>query len=144
MAERYDLIIDFSRYSIGTQVVLQNLGLPNNDNTGNTNKIMRFDVVRSESDNSSIPSTLRNIQFIPESSAVRTRDFTFEQSNRLWVINGNGWDETQLMPIHNWKKWKFGDCTTTQVCGFILFTFTLSMLKCLTGMVSRLLPMSVA
>ena len=30
------------------------------------------------SDNSSIPSTLRNVQFIPESQAVRTRDFTFD------------------------------------------------------------------
>lgn len=112
MAERYDLIIDFSRYSIGTQVVLQNLGLPNNDNTGNTNVIMRFDVVRSESDNSSIPNTLRNIQSIPESSAARTLDFTFEQSNRLWVINGNRWDrnaidanpqleEVQIWRLHN-------------------------------------------
>lgn len=97
MAERYDLIIDFSQYPIGTQVVLQNLGLPNNDDFGNTNKIMRFDVVRQESDNSSIPSTLRNIQFIPESLAVRTRDFTFEQGgNPLWVINGNGWDRNAV------------------------------------------------
>ncbi|KAB8315675.1 multicopper oxidase family protein [Tolypothrix campylonemoides VB511288] len=110
MAERYDLIIDFSRYSIGTQVVLQNLGLPNNDNTGNTNKIMRFDVVRQQSDNSSIPNTLRNIQFISESSAVRTRDFTFEQGgNPLWVINGNGWDRNaidanpQLEEVEIWR-----------------------------------------
>ncbi|MFH7026513.1 MAG: multicopper oxidase family protein [Heteroscytonema crispum UTEX LB 1556] len=96
MAERYDLIIDFSRYPIGTQVVLQNLGLPNNDNTGNTDKIMRFDVVRSQSDDSSIPSTLRNIQFIPESSAVRTRDFTYDHINSLWVINGQGWDKSRV------------------------------------------------
>ncbi|MGI2902432.1 multicopper oxidase family protein [Tolypothrix sp. VBCCA 56010] len=108
MAERYDLIIDFSKYPIGTQVVLQNLGLPNNDNTGDTNKIMRFDVVREESDNSFIPSTLRNIEFFPESSAVRSRDFTFEQSNRLWVINGNVWDinrvdaNPQLEQIEIW------------------------------------------
>ena len=97
MAERYDLIIDFSKYPLGTQVVLQNLGLPNNDDFGDTNKIMRFDVVRQESDNSSIPSTLRNIQFIPESLAVRTRDFTFGQGgNPLWVINGNGWDRNAV------------------------------------------------
>ena len=95
-AERYDLIVDFSKYPIGTQVVLQNLGLPNNDNFGNTDKIMRFDVVRSESDNSSIPSELRNIQFIPESSAVRTRDFTYEHISRLWVINGKRWDRNRI------------------------------------------------
>ncbi len=96
MAERYELIIDFSKYPIGTQVVLQNLGPPNNDNFGNTDKIMRFDVVRSESDDSSIPSTLRNIPFIPESSAVRTREFRYEHIDRMWLINGNGWDRNRV------------------------------------------------
>ncbi|NMG06088.1 multicopper oxidase family protein [Brasilonema sp. UFV-L1] len=95
--ERYELIIDFSKYPIGTQVVLQNLGLPNNDNFSNTDKIMRFDVVRSETDDSLIPSTLRNIDFIPESSAVRTRDFTVARnSSGMWVINGKGWDQNRV------------------------------------------------
>ncbi|MDF5718954.1 MAG: multicopper oxidase family protein [Rhizonema sp. PD37] len=95
-AERYDLIIDFSKYRIGTQVVLQNLQLPNNDNFDNTDKILRFDVVRTESDNSSIPSTLNNIQPIPESLAVRTRNFSFDLQNGLWVINGNGWSRDRI------------------------------------------------
>lgn len=109
MAERYDLIIDFSKYSIGTQVELQNLGLPNNDNFGNTNKIMRFDVVRSEVDNSSIPSTLRNVEFLSESGAIRTREFIFDRSNRIWLINNNGWDKNrvdanpQLEEVEIWK-----------------------------------------
>ncbi|MBD6618850.1 multicopper oxidase family protein [Komarekiella sp. 'clone 1'] len=109
MAERYELLIDFSKYSLGTQIVLQNLGPANNDNFGNTDKIMRFDVVRQESDDSSIPSTLRNIQFLPESSAVRSRDFTFQQNNRLWVINGNGWNRNrvdanpQLEEVEIWR-----------------------------------------
>lgn len=109
MAERYDIIIDFSKYSIGTQVVLQNLGLPNNDNFGNTDKIMRFDVVRSENDNSFVPNTLRNIQFLSEASAVRTRDFIFDRVNRVWVINNNGWDKNrvdanpQLEEVEIWR-----------------------------------------
>jgi spore coat protein A len=41
MAERYEIIIDFSKYPIGTKVVLQNLGLPNNDDYDRTNQIMR-------------------------------------------------------------------------------------------------------
>lgn len=57
---------------------------------------MRFDVVLSENDNSSIPDKLRNIQFIPESSSVRTREFTYEHINRLWVINGKGWDRNRI------------------------------------------------
>jgi len=96
MAERYDLIIDFSIYPIGTQVVLQNLGLPNNEDYDGTNQIMRFDVVRSETDDSSIPTTLRTVQPIPESTAVRTRDWNFEHRNDMWVINGNTWDKNRI------------------------------------------------
>ncbi|WP_373527650.1 multicopper oxidase family protein [Nostoc sp.] len=96
MAERYELIIDFSKYPVGSQVVLQNLGLPNNDDYDGTDQIMRFDVVRSEPDNSSIPATLRTIQPIPESSAVRTREFRYERSNGLWVINGKVWDDKRV------------------------------------------------
>jgi FtsP/CotA-like multicopper oxidase with cupredoxin domain len=109
MAERYDVIIDFSKYPIGTQVILQNLGLPNNDNYGNTNVIMRFDVVRSEIDHSSIPSKLRNIEFLPESLSVRTRDFIFDFRNRLWIINGNTWNKNrvdakpQLEQVEIWR-----------------------------------------
>ena len=96
MAERYDLIIDFSIYPIGTQVVLQNLGLPNNEDYDGTNQIMLFDVVRSETDDSSIPTTLRTVQPIPESTAVRTRDWNFEHRNDMWVINGNTWDKNRI------------------------------------------------
>ncbi|KAB8334991.1 multicopper oxidase family protein [Scytonema tolypothrichoides VB-61278] len=94
--ERYDIIIDFSRYPVGTQVELQNLPLPNNTSFANTDKIMRFDVVRSQTDNSVVPSTLRNVEFIPESAAVRTRDFLFELRNQMWMINGNGWDANRI------------------------------------------------
>lgn len=96
MAERYDIVINFSKYPIGTRVILQNLGLPNNDNFGNTNVIMRFDVVRSEIDNSSIPNQIRNVEFLPESASVLTRQFTFNHVNRVWVINGNRWDKNRI------------------------------------------------
>jgi len=96
MAERYEIIIDFSKYPIGTKVVLQNLGLPNNDNYDRTNQIMRFDVVRQEPDDSTIPSTMMPAPFIAESSAVRTRQFTYERTNGLWVINGKTWNKNRV------------------------------------------------
>ena len=96
MGERYELIIDFSIYPVGTQVVLQNLGLLNNEDYDGTNQIMRFDVVRAETDDSFIPNTLREIPPIPESSAVRTRDWAFDQRNDMWVINGNTWDKNRI------------------------------------------------
>ncbi|WP_009631681.1 multicopper oxidase family protein [Synechocystis sp. PCC 7509] len=109
MAERYEVIIDFSKYAVGTKIVLRNLQPPNNDNYDNTEKIMQFEVVRTESDPSSIPSTLRYVQPIDEASAVRTREFRYERSNGLWVINGKIWDNQrfdaspQLGDVEIWK-----------------------------------------
>ncbi len=96
MAERYEFVIDFSKYPVGTKIVLQNLSLPNNEDYANTNVVMRFDVVRQEADDSSVPSTLRPYSVIPTSSAVRTREFRYERSNGLWVINGKVWDVNRI------------------------------------------------
>jgi FtsP/CotA-like multicopper oxidase with cupredoxin domain len=57
---------------------------------------MRFDVARSQTDDSLIPSALRNIELIPESAAVRTREFLLDQRNGMWVINGNGWNKNRI------------------------------------------------
>jgi len=93
MAERYEVIVDFSVYPIGTQVVLQNLF----GETPALQQIMRFDVVRLESDDSTIPATLRTVEPIPESSAVRTRDWNFSRGQRgEWVINGKTWDSNRV------------------------------------------------
>ncbi|MGB6298450.1 MAG: multicopper oxidase domain-containing protein [Rivularia sp. (in: cyanobacteria)] len=96
MAERYELIIDFSKYPIGTHIVLQNLGLPNNIDYDGTSKIMRFDVVRSEPDDSFIPSTLRHTEQLIPPSPRPTRRWTFEKRNDRWEINGNIWDRNRV------------------------------------------------
>ncbi len=91
-AERYEFVIDFSKYPVGTKIVLRNLQPPNNDNYDGTEVVMRFDVVRKEADNSSVPAKLRDYPVLAESSAVRTREFRYERTNGLWVINGKTWD----------------------------------------------------
>jgi len=114
-AERYEVIIDFSKYSIGTKVELQNLlGLTDAGVPDPTfSKIMRFDVVREEKDNTVTPNTLRNdIQLLAPAAAsvssaalrpsaastssstkITFRDFLLDQdSNQKWVINGKGFD----------------------------------------------------
>ena len=45
MAERYEIVIDFSKYTPGTKVQLLNLGVPNSTDFDNTGKIMQFQVV---------------------------------------------------------------------------------------------------
>ena len=98
MAERADVVIDFSAYPLGSQVVLENRQL-----TGRMGQVMRFDVTRSETDDSAVPSTLRALDPLPEASAVRTRDWVFgprADSNAMppveWVINGNEFDPDRI------------------------------------------------
>ncbi|KJH72973.1 multicopper oxidase family protein [Aliterella atlantica] len=109
MAERYEVIIDFSKYKVGTKIVVHNDHPDNNIEYDGTDRIMQFEVVRTESDPSSIPPNLRDYQPIAESLAVRTREFRYERSNGLWVINGKTWDiqrfdaNPQLGDVEIWR-----------------------------------------
>ena len=96
MAERYEFIIDFSKYDIGTKIILQNLGLRNNKDYDGTSQVMRFDVVTQEFDESSIPDTLRPFSPILRSAAVRERRWTFEHRDDMWKINGNTWNKNRV------------------------------------------------
>jgi FtsP/CotA-like multicopper oxidase with cupredoxin domain len=93
-AERVDVVIDFAKYPVGTQIVLKNR---NSFSSPSLPDIMRFDVVREEADESSIPSTLRSLDRIPESSASVTRSFILSQTfqngrDDVWTINGKLYD----------------------------------------------------
>lgn len=115
MSERYEAVIDFSRYPIGTKVILENrrgpaFGDPIDE--AKTRQVMRFDVVEDADDPSSIPAVLRPHPYadeLPESSAVRTRDFRFERRGGFWTINGETFDlerndaEPELGDIEIWR-----------------------------------------
>lgn len=99
-AERYGVVIDFAKYRIGQQVVLQNLPLKNNDDLPSTRQIMRFDVVAEPTDtaNNEVPAVLNpggadhDPMLLTEAQAVRTRDWRFERQNGQWAINKVFWD----------------------------------------------------
>ena len=80
------MIVDFSVYPIGTQVVLQNLV----GETPSLQQLMRFDVVRQETDDSIIPATLRSFEPIPESSSGAHQGLEHSHAGQYgeWVING--------------------------------------------------------
>lgn len=84
-AERFDVVVDFSRYRPGTRVRLVNrLG------SGGTAEVMRFDVTgRDRGDDSAIPGLLSRHVAEPSSrAAVTTRTFAFRQSRGgTWTIN---------------------------------------------------------
>jgi spore coat protein A, manganese oxidase len=97
MAERYEVVIDFSKYPIGTQLYLQNAGIESTvDLNTEVNPIMRFDVVRQEVDDSEIPPQLRSFEPISLSAATKERTFRYEEENDFWVINHHIWDPNRI------------------------------------------------
>jgi FtsP/CotA-like multicopper oxidase with cupredoxin domain len=111
MGERADLVVDFATYAVGSQVVLQNAG-----GAPGLDEIIRFDVVRDASDVSRLPSTLSAIQPWREADAVRTRNFTFEETQVSdapaygWTINGQSFDPGRvdaLPDLNDIEVWTF-------------------------------------
>ncbi|MGW3181206.1 multicopper oxidase family protein [Kitasatospora sp. NPDC001119] len=84
-AERFDVVVDFSRYQPGTQV-----RLVNRFGSGRTSEVMRFDVTAKQpADDATVPDRLAAVEALDASAAVATRDFTFRRSRGDgWTING--------------------------------------------------------
>lgn len=92
-AERFDLIVDFSKYALGSTVVLANRA-----DSGPTGQIMRFDVTRRERDQSSIPPQLSSFTFPNPRDAIVRRTFNFSYSGmgEGWTINGKPFDPLRM------------------------------------------------
>ncbi|WP_071783225.1 multicopper oxidase family protein [Rubidibacter lacunae] len=97
MAERYEVIIDFSQYEVGESVYLRNIGFTGSiDTDARIHTLMRFDVVREEPDDSRIPNSLRAVERLPIGDVDKVRTFRFERSFNQWLINGKGWNENRV------------------------------------------------
>ena len=99
-AERYEILIDFRRYTTGQRIVLRNRSNPNNVNYDFTNVIMAFDVAEDAVDTSdptwnTIPTQLASsdVMSLQPSSATRERTFRVKRENGLWTMNGETWQE---------------------------------------------------
>jgi spore coat protein A len=92
-AERFDVIVDFSKYPIGSKVYLMN-----GADDGPTSRIMSFDVNRNERDESSVPAKLSNISFPDraQAAAIRSFDFSYDRSGHSWTINGKPFDQGRI------------------------------------------------
>jgi spore coat protein A, manganese oxidase len=98
-AERYEVLIDFSKYRPGQRVVLQNLSNPNNRDYEHTDKVMAFDVTDapfSKKDGTwdRIPDRLvdSDVMRLKESDATApVRRLALERKNGFWTINGRTW-----------------------------------------------------
>ena len=97
-AERFDIIVDFSQYRIGDQIVLQNFLShttgrgPNEGRLATPIQLMRFDVDRDAADPSRVPATLRTLPSINLNEVVRTRNWEFSNEDGAWTVNGRVFD----------------------------------------------------
>jgi spore coat protein A len=109
-AERFDVIVDFSHYPVGTEVTLVNeLG------TGGTARVMRFVVARKGNEESRIPSKLADFRPLSKSEATVEREFRFARGGTkmngmtLWTVNGEPFDpghvdaDPELGAVELWK-----------------------------------------
>jgi spore coat protein A len=89
-AERFEVIIDFSRYPVGQEITLANdLG------SGGTSRVMRFRVTHRKSDDTTIPARLSTVEHTGAGAAERIRSFVFQNHDRRsWTINGKEFDPT--------------------------------------------------
>jgi FtsP/CotA-like multicopper oxidase with cupredoxin domain len=97
MAERYEIVIDFSALK-GKTLLLRNLRPINNVEFPTTRTVMQFEVgstVSNPSQNATVPGTVLRaepqlMQLTPTRS-TRRRTFDFVRQNGHWTINGKTW-----------------------------------------------------
>lgn len=94
-AERFDVVVDFSGYGAGDEVVLAN-----RFGEGGTAEVMRFRVTGPAEDDSEIPPTLSDFRPLTRGEAGRTQRVRFAREARnphgagpnMWTINGEMFD----------------------------------------------------
>jgi spore coat protein A, manganese oxidase len=109
-AERFDVIVDFSKYSAGDEITMVN-----KFGAGSTAQVMRFIVAREGKDDSRIPSKLADFQPLSRSDATVEREFRFVRGGAqmngmtLWTVNGEPFDpnridaDPELSSVELWK-----------------------------------------
>ncbi|MFF0745867.1 multicopper oxidase family protein [Streptomyces sp. NPDC004111] len=96
-AERADVVIDFSRYPVGTKIVLENtLGPETPDKVG---RVLRFDVVRKAADTSRVPDVLRSLPPMPRATVQRSIVLSMDEDGRQEpraYMDGKVWDAERI------------------------------------------------
>jgi spore coat protein A, manganese oxidase len=92
--ERFDVVVDFSRYPVGAEVTLKNLR-----GEGRTTDVMRFAVTRREKEWNSVPGRLApDLEFPNSGDAEVTRRFQFTAGvfGGMSTINGEVFDPDRI------------------------------------------------
>ena len=90
-AQRYDVLVDFSRFAPGQEVTLTN-----RFGTGGTAEVMRFRVGSGPRESMPVPAKLSDVEALDPAKATVTRTFTMrdwtKQGHRMWRVNGESFD----------------------------------------------------
>ncbi len=103
--ERFDLVVDFSRYPVGSRVTLRNrLGIDG---------VLQFVVARRAGDDSRVPSRLSEVEPLA-STGARVRHWRLTRGDvhgrAGWVINGKPFDPERVdatVPLGEVEVWRF-------------------------------------
>lgn len=104
MAERWELVFDFSSYAGQNVTVMNQDENPRGNNDDNTDKVMRFVVgntVSDSSNNGNPPSSLRNVPFPANNGGKVDRSFNFEMNQGVWQVNGVTFADTKNRILAN-------------------------------------------
>ncbi len=109
-AERFDVVVDFGRYPVGTVVTLRN-GL----GAGTADAVMRFRVARAAPDGSRVPDRLSEVEPLHArvGAGATVREWRFSRSRTgtpHWAINGLPFDPERMdayAPLGQVELWRF-------------------------------------
>jgi len=91
-AERYDIVVDFSGYPLGSTDVLTN----SNTLFSPLGSLLQFRIVTPACDDSVVPATLSTITPLAEAQSAGSVTLRFAQDNQDWEINGLTYDPARL------------------------------------------------
>ncbi len=119
-AERADVIVDFSSFAPGTEIVLQNdapAPFPGIPGVGVIPNIMKFIVTDQLGVVAPAPGLLRPMETLDEADSIKTRDFLLRQasdpcSGNVWLINDLVWDDiTEFPELGTTEIWRFANAS---------------------------------
>jgi len=108
-AERFDVVVDFSQYPVGTQV-----RLVNTLESGRMQNVMQFHVVRRAREDSEVPARLADVPVLDPARAERVRRFDFRNTvgddGHHWTINGRAFTTSHVEAnpaLGSIERWRF-------------------------------------
>lgn len=97
--ERADIVVDFSRYPVGTELELRNIIAQAPGTPPDVSQVLQFRVTRTEPDHSVVPATLRTLPALPPATVERSFSLLMDESSAepaYSYINGKEYDPERI------------------------------------------------